>query len=391
MPVTKDYYDLLGVSRGADEKEVKKAYRKLARKYHPDVNPGDKESERKFREIGEAYEVLSDPKKRGLYDRYGHAAFEQGGPGGPGGAGAGAGGAGGFGGYGGFRPEDFGRAGAGAGAGFDFSDIFGDIFAGRERRETAFGPMKGEDAQYAMEVGFEDALFGATTAINVQREAACSTCSGSGLKPGAKLDTCPQCGGSGKLKGRGAFAAAQICPRCHGNGKVGTPCPSCGGRGIQTKNDRLTVKIPAGVDNGSKVRLAGMGGPGINGGPPGDLYIITKVRPHDFFERRGDNLYCEIPVQYTEAVLGAKIDVPTKDGVVTMTIPPATQSGQEFRLRGKGVPHLGSAGVGDQYVTVKVAVPDDYLEEAKKLLRELDKVQPEDPRRAIKFRGFGRR
>ena len=388
MPATKDYYEVLGVPKGADVKDIKKAYRKLARKYHPDVNPGDNEAERKFKEIGEAYDVLSDPKKKELYDRYGQAAFEQGFAG----AGAGAGGprpgAGGFGGFrgGGFRPEDF--------AGYtaeeaDFSDIFSEILGGRERRA---GPRKGEDVQYSMEVSLEDALFGATAQVNVQREVACKACKGSGEDPSSKPTTCPECKGAGRARGgRGFFGASQVCPRCGGKGKINViPCRNCHGRGTVPRTEQLSVKIPAGVDNGSKVRLAGMGGPGISGGPPGDLYIITRVRPHDFFERKGDNLYCEIPITIEEAALGAKVDVPTKDGLVTMTIPPGTQSGQEFRLRGKGVPHLGGGGTGDQYVKAKVVTPTDLPDRAKELLKEFEKASPQRPRAGIIFRGFRR-
>ena len=396
MPATKDYYEVLGVPKGADVKEIKKAYRKLARKYHPDVNPGDKEAEHKFKEIGEAYDVLSDPKKKELYDRYGQAAFEQG----YAGAGAGAGGprpgeggfGGGFGGFGGggFRPEDF--------AGYateeaDFSDIFSEILGGRERRAgPGKGPRKGDDVQYSMEVSFEDALFGTTARINVQREVACSACKGSGEDASSKPSTCPECKGTGRIRtGKGFFGASQACPRCGGKGKINVvPCRSCHGRGTVPRTEQLSVKIPAGVDNGSKVRLAGMGGPGIGGGPPGDLFIITRIRPHDFFERKGDNLYCEIPITIEEAALGAKVDVPTKDGLVTMTLPPGTQSGQEFRLRGKGVPHLGGGGTGDQYVKVKVMTPTNLPERAKELLREFEKVSPQRPRAGITFRGFRR-
>src|SRR5512143_2295487 len=290
MTVTKDYYEVLGVPRGADIKEIKKAYRKLARKYHPDVNPGDKEAERAFKEIGEAYDVLGDPKKREMYDRYGHAAFGQGFPGGEAGAGAGQGyGAG----YGGFRPEDV----FGQGRGADYSDIFGDIFGGRGMRT---GPMKGPDSQYTMEVGLEDALFGTTAELSLQREAGCIACGGTGIRPGSKQATCPKCGGTGEIRaGRGPFTMTQTCPACMGTGTSGERCSACGGRGSVPKTERLTVKIPPGVDNGSKVRLAGKGGPGMNGGPPGDLYIITRVKPHGFFHRKADHLYRELPVTVT--------------------------------------------------------------------------------------------
>ncbi|MGA2193123.1 MAG: molecular chaperone DnaJ [Nitrospirota bacterium] len=385
MPVTQDYYELLGVPRGSDIKDIKKAYRKLARKYHPDVNPGDKDAERKFKEIGEAYDVLSDAKKREMYDRFGRAAFEQGYQ--PGGAGAGAGATrGGFG--GGFNPEDFQDAGGGQYGG-QYQDIFEDLFGAREARG---GPMRGQDSTSTMEVSLEDALFGTTAQLSLKREVYCPVCGGSGDDPGSNPTTCPECKGTGKVKGaRSIFTMTQQCPRCKGAGKISDPCRNCGGRGHISKTEQLSVKIPPGVDNGSKVRLAGMGGPGVAGGPPGDLYIITRVRPHTFFERRGDNLYCEIPITISEAALGAKIDVPTKDGIVTMTIPAGTQCAQEFRLRGKGVPHLGGTGAGDQYVRVKIAVPVSLPEQAKQLLKDLDRLVPQDPRAGISFRGFRRR
>jgi len=381
MPAVKDYYEILGIPKGSDIKEAKKAFRKLARKYHPDVNPGDKESERKFKEINEAYEVLSDPKKKEQYDRFGSAAFDQGfGQGQQGAGGAG------FGGYGGFGPEEYARYGQGV----DFSEIFGDIFGARE---AGFGPMKGQDSQYTMEVELEDALFGTTANLSVQREVACTVCGGTGNKPGSTPATCPDCKGSGKVKaGKSLFGMMQACPRCRGTGKLRLdPCISCAGRGTVQKSERITVKIPPGVDNGSKVRLAGMGGPGAGGGPPGDLYIITKVRPHGFLERKGDNLHSEVPVTVSEAALGAKIDVPTKDGIVSMTIPPGTQSGQQFRLKGKGVPHFGGGGTGDQYVTVKVAVPTALSEQAKQMFKDLERLHPQAPRERIAFRGFRKR
>lgn len=394
MPVTKDYYEMLGVPRTADIKEIKKAYRKLARKYHPDVNPGDKTSEQKFKDIGEVYDVLSDPKKRELYDQYGAAAFEQGfgsqqsQP--RGGPGAGSGRRGYTNNYGGgFRPEDFQGGGAG-GAGFDFGNIFGDMFGGA--RGASIGPMKGDDVQYTAEVGFEDALFGATLPVNISHEVSCNACSGSGVSPGSSSSECPDCKGAGRMKsGRGLFGAPQACPTCGGKGKINIiPCSTCGGRGTRTKSEQLSVKIPSGVDNGSRIRLAAMGGPGVNGGPPGDMFIITRVRPHPYFERKGDNLYSELPVSFTEAALGAKIDVPTKDGMVSMTVPAGTQNGQEFRLRGKGVPHLGGGGMGDQYVKIKVVTPTNIPASAAQMLHDFDRVAPQSPRANMNFRGFRR-
>jgi len=387
MPATKEYYDVLGVPKGSDIKEVKKAYRKLARKYHPDVNPGDKESERKFKEIGEAYDILKDPKKKEMYDLHGSAAFDQGHGAGPGPGGSPGGPYGGYGGgFGGFRPEDL----RGYTEGADFSEIFGDIFGAKRRPR---GPAKGQDTQYTLEVDLEDALFGSSMNLSVQREVYCPVCNGTGNRQGSAAADCPDCGGTGSVKsGKGFFSASQTCRKCGGSGKLRLdPCIECSGRGIVPKSERLAVKIPPGVDNGSKVRLAGKGGPGNAGGATGDLYIITKVRPHGFFERKGDNLYCEIPVTMTEAALGAKIDVPTKDGMVTMTIPSGTQCGQSFRLKGKGVPHLGGVGTGDQYVKVKVDVPDVRSEQARQLLRDLERIHPQAPREKVSFRGFKRR
>ncbi len=381
MAGKRDYYEVLGVPKTSDEKEIKKAYRKLARKFHPDVNPGDKDAERKFKEIGEAYDVLSDAKKRGMYDQFGHAAFDQSQsagfrPGGQPGAG------------GGFRPEDFEGFARGQSTGFE--DILSGLFGGRSAGFGG-GPMKGEDTSTAMEVNFEDALFGTTAQLNMRREVPCASCGGTGTQPGTAPRNCPDCGGTGQIKGgRGMFSINRTCPRCGGAGNVKEACRTCGGSGYVPKAENLTVKIPPGVDNGSKVRLPGMGGPGVNGGPPGDLYIVTRVRRHPYFERRGDDLYSEIPITFFEAALGAKVDVPTKDGIVTMTIPPGTQSGQEFRLRGKGAPRLGKAGAGDQYVRVKVAVPPSLNEQAKSALKDFMRHNPQNPRAGIGFSGFRR-
>ncbi len=375
----RDYYDVLGVSRNASEADIKKAFRKLARKYHPDVNPGDKAAEQKFKEINEAYEVLSDSKKKQQYDQFGHAAF---------GAGYGPGGAGpGFEGFSrGGGAEEFFRGGNYEG----FGDIFGSIFGERLRPR---GPHKGEDITYSVEVDLEDAIFGRTMQVDLQREVSCPACGGSGSQPGTSRRTCSTCGGTGSVsQGRGFMQIAQPCPTCRGEGTINpNPCRSCGGRGIIPKAERINVKIPPGVDNGSKIRVAGMGGPGEKGGPPGDVYIITRVRPHSYFERKGDNLYSEARVTVKEAALGDKIEIPTVDGMVSMTLPAGVQSGQQLKLKGKGVPHLGSSGVGDHYVTIKVVTPADLSERAKELVRELDRLSSSDPRRDITFRGFRKR
>ncbi len=375
----RDYYEVLGVERGASEAEIKKAFRKLARKYHPDVNPGDKSSEQKFKELNEAYEVLSDTKKKQQYDQFGHAAFEQG-------YGAGPGAGPGF--------EGFARQGgfnAGQGQGFEgFEDIFGNIFGGRATRPR--GPQQGEDVTYAVEIDLEDAIFGKPLQVDLRREVTCSTCKGSGSQPGTSPQTCPTCKGAGVLsQGRGFMQFSQTCPTCRGEGTINpNPCRTCGGSGTIPKTDRINVKIPAGVDNGSKVRVSGMGGPGIHGGPPGDLYIITKVRPHFYFERKGDNLYSEARVTVKEAALGDKIEIPSVDGMVRVSLPAGVQTGQQIRLKGKGVPHLGG-GRGDHYVTIKVVTPTGLSERGNELLRELDRLQPSSPRQDVAFRGFRKR
>jgi molecular chaperone DnaJ len=375
----RDYYDVLGVRKDASDADIKKAFRKLARKFHPDVNPGDKSSEQKFKELNEAYEILSDAKKRQQYDQFGHAAFGAGyGPG----AGAGQG----FEGFtGGAGAEQF-RRGNFEG----FGDIFGNIFGERIRPH---GPQKGEDITYSVEIDLEDAIFGKTMQVDLQREVTCATCGGTGSQPGTSRRTCPTCMGTGSIsQGRGFMQIAQPCPTCHGEGTINpNPCRTCGGRGVVPKSERINVKIPPGVDNGSKIRVAGMGGPGERGGPPGDVYIVTKVRPHFYFERKGDNLYSEAKVTVKEAALGEKIEIPTVDGMVSMTLPPGVQTGQQLKLKGKGVPHLGSSGVGDHYVTIKVATPAGLGERGKELLRELDLLHPSDPRREITFRGFRKR
>ncbi len=365
----RDYYEVLGISRKASDKEIKKAYRKLARKYHPDVNPGDKAAEAKFKEITEAYEVLSDPEKRRKYDLFGHQAPGSG--------------------FEGPRPSGFeGIDWSGfdlSGHGFgDLGDLFSGLF-GREARTAPSTPAKGRDIHYTLDLNFEDAIRGLSTQITIQRDVLCEVCRGKGIQEGGNGEVCPDCGGSGQRQiSKGPFRMAQTCIRCHGIGKVNlSPCGSCMGRGTILKSERISVKIPAGVDNGSRVRVQGKGGPGKGGGPPGDLYIITRIKPHPFLERKGDNLYSEVPITIAEAALGAKIDVPTVDGIASMRIPPETSSNQVFRLRGKGVPHLKGGGRGDHYVKVKVIVPKNLDVRSQELLREFDRLNPEDPRRDL--------
>ncbi len=338
-------------------------------KYHPDKNPDNKaEAEAKFKECAEAYEVLNDPDKRQRYDQFGHEVF-----------GAGARGPEPGGGFGGFDVSgfDFGSAGIG-----DLGDLLSDVFGQREQARAP-GPGKGEDLHYSLDINFEDAIRGLATEISLQKHSRCGPCGGSGARPGSPLDTCPDCGGSGRLRGRGLLRTSQACPRCGGKGKVSRQaCPACGGRGLTFGTERIAVKIPPGVDTGSRVRLQGMGEPGRNGGPPGDLYIITRIRPHALLERKGDNLYVEVPITITEAALGARIEVPTVDGKTTMRIPPETSSGQVFRLRGKGVPHLKGGGQGDQFVTVKIVAPRNLDTRSQELLREFARLNPGDPRHA---------
>ena len=372
----RDFYDVLGVKKDASEADIKKAFRKLARKYHPDINPGDKSAEQKFKELNEAYEVLSDAKKRQQYDQFGHGAFEQGFSQG---AGPGAGGFG-FEGFGGPGADQFARGG--------FGDIFGNIFG--ERKARPRGPQKGEDITYTVEADLEDAIFGRTMQVDLDREVNCTACGGSGAQPGTKPQTCGTCRGSGTVsQGRGFMQFSQTCPACQGEGTINpSPCRTCGGRGVVPRTESINVKIPPGVDNGSRVRVAGMGGPGAQGGPPGDVYIVTRVRPHHYFERKGDNLYSDAKVTVKEAALGDKIEIPTVDGTVMLSLPPGVQTGQQLKLKGKGVPHLGGGGTGDHYVTIQVVTPTGLSERGKELLRELDRMSPSEPRQNVTFRGF---
>lgn len=379
MPVAgqkRDYYEVLGVSRNASDREIKRAYRHLARKHHPDVNPGSKTAEGAFKEVNEAYEVLSDSKKRREYDRFGHAAFTAGG--GAPGPGAGAGGFGGF---------DFGQFDFGSPEGFGaFTDVLSDVLGGGGRHGAGTAEAaRGRDIHYTLDLNFEDAVRGLSTEITVQKEAVCEDCGGSGARPGAPLVTCPDCKGSGRRPGRSLLRGVQACGRCGGTGKTRTEaCAACRGRGTRPRTERIKVKIPPGVDTDSRVRLAGMGDAGAHGAPPGDLFLITRVRPHPFFTRKGDNLYCEIPITITEAALGARIEIPTVDGMASMRIPPETSSGQTFRLAEKGVPHLKGAGRGDQFVTAKITIPRGLDTHSQELLREFGRLNPPPSQRELK-------
>ena len=380
MAAREDYYTVLNVKRGAPDDEIKKAYRRLARKYHPDVNPKDKAAEEKFKQISEAYEVLSDPKKKEVYDKFGsysdnlRDASK---------SGRGAG-----------TPDfDFGNINwgdlnqnAGAGAGPSIKDIFSDLFTGGgPRSSTKARPQvqRGADIELPISLTFEDAINGTTKTVSVRRNDICSRCNGSGEGAGAQV-TCSTCRGGGKVSASGGFFSVdQPCPDCKGTGKRRPPCPECSGKGTVTKTETVTIRIPAGVDTGSRVRVAGKGEVGRRGAPTGDLFIITKVAPHPIFTRKGDNIECVVPVTLTEAALGAKIEVPTVSGKAQLRIPPGTQSGQRFRLREKGAPSLRGNTHGDQYVEVKIIFPQIIDEDSKELLRQFAKRNPENPRTAM--------
>lgn len=363
----RDYYDVLGVKRTATEKEIKKAYRRLAREHHPDLNPGNKEAERRFKEISEAYHVLSTPELRKKYDQFGHRAFEPGG--------------GGSGGFDGVDFSNFDLRDLGFGKGAGFGDLFDNLFGHRRDSQTRTA-TRGQDLQYTMEVSFEDATRGVTVPISITRSDTCPDCGGQGQRPSARRQTCPECGGSGQRRGSmGFLGLGQACTHCEGMGTInGEPCQRCSGRGIVSTNERINVKIPPGVDTGSKIRVAGKGEAGRQGGPPGDLYILTKVRSHPLYERKGDNLYMEAPITITEAALGATIEVQTLNGPVLMKIPPGTASGQTFRLPGKGMPHLKGEGRGDQFVQVKIVLPRNLDERSKQLLQDFERLNPFNPR-----------
>jgi molecular chaperone DnaJ len=384
MPVgtQKDYYATLGVSRQAKPEEIRKAYRRLARKYHPDLNPGSKAAEEKFKGISEAYEVLSDEKKRKIFDQFGFYADNI--PtGGYGPAASGSAGAPGF----DFSGFDFSEHGPEVekpgGFGSSFRDLFSQVFA-RGGEAEAQGPQRGADIEHRMHLGFWDAIRGTQVRLTVARQEPCPSCKGTGATSGAQT-TCAACGGSGKAtRQAGAMRFSVTCPQCGGSGRQRRRCAACGGKGQTQKPESFEVRIPPGVDTGSRVRIPGKGNAGIGGGPPGDLNIVTEVEPHPVYERKGDNIYVKVPVTVTEAALGAKVEVPTIDGPTTIKVPPGTQSGQKLRLRGKGTPSLRGEARGDQFVEVQVVVPHVADERTKEILRELAQLNPEDPRKDLK-------
>jgi molecular chaperone DnaJ len=349
----RDYYEVLGVEKGAGDEEIKKAYRKLAVKYHPDKNPGDKAAEEKFKELGEAYEVLCDPQKRAAFDQYGHAAFDRR-------AGGGFGQAGGF-----HDPFDIFREVFGGGG-----SIFEDLFGGG--RSDPSQPQRGDDLRYDMELSFDEAAHGCEKEISVTKPEACDACQGTGGEAGSRAKACPTCGGRGQvISSRGIFSIAQTCPQCQGAGRViDKPCKTCRGTGRRERTTKIKLRIPPGVDTGSRLRSGGNGEAGFRGGPSGDLYVVLHVRPHEMFARDGDDLLCEVPVSFVQAALGAEIEVPTLDGKTEIRIPAGTQSGSTFRLKGKGIKNIQGYGFGDLHVRISVEVPTHLSAEQKAKLQE---------------------
>ena len=363
MAEKRDYYEVLGVDRGADDATLKKAYRKLAKKYHPDMNPGDKEAEAKFKEATEAYGVLSDPDKRRQYDQFGHAAFENGG------GGAGAGGFGGF---------DFG----GGDMGDIFGDIFGDLFGGGgSRRRANNGPMKGANLRAVVHITFEEAVFGCQKELEINLKDTCTTCHGTGAKPGTSPETCSKCNGTGQITYTqqtmfGSVRNVTTCPDCNGTGKIiRDKCPACHGTGYTSSRKRIQVNIPAGIDDGQSIRIREKGEPGVNGGPRGDLLVEVQVTRHPIFQRQDMNIFSTAPITFAQAALGGDVKISTVDGDVLYTVKPGTQTDTKIRLKGKGVPSLRNSNVrGDHYVTLVVQTPTKLNEKAKEALRAFDEA-----------------
>ncbi len=351
-----DYYETLGVTRSADEKELKSAFRKLAMQFHPDKNPGDADAEHRFKEIGEAYETLKDPQKRAAYDRFGHAAFENGGMNGGGG----------FSGAGGFADI--------------FEDIFGEMMGGGRQRRSG-GRERGADLRYNMEITLEEAYTGKTAQIRVPTSITCDECSGSGAKIGTQPVTCNTCSGSGRVRAaQGFFSIERTCPTCHGRGQIiKDPCSKCSGQGRITEERALSVNIPAGIEDGTRIRLTGEGEAGLRGGPSGDLYIFLSLKPHEFFQRDGADLYCKVPISMTTAALGGQFEVATLDGTQTrVKIPDGTQNAKQFRLKGKGMPVLRQPAMGDLYIQIAIETPQNLNKRQRELLEEFERMSSQD-------------
>ncbi len=348
-----DFYETLGVQKGADEKELKSAFRKLAMQFHPDRNPGDDSCEHKFKEINEAYETLKDPQKRAAYDRFGHAAFENGG---------------------------MGQNGMGGGGFADiFEDIFGDMM-GRARRSSG-GRERGADLRYNMEISLEEAFVGKTAQVHVPASMTCDDCSGSGAKPGTQPVTCAMCAGSGRVRAsQGFFSIERTCPQCQGRGQtIPDPCQKCAGQGRTTEDRSLSVNIPAGIEDGTRIRLAGEGEAGLRGGPSGDLYMFLSVKPHEFFQRDGADLFCKVPISMTTAALGGAFEVTTLDGSqARVKVPEGTQNATQFRLKGKGMPILRQPAVGDLYIQVAIETPQNLNKRQRELLQEFEEISSHD-------------
>lgn len=358
----RDYYEILGVPRGADDETIKKSYRKLALKFHPDKNPGNKAAEESFKELGEAYEALSDPQKRAAYDQYGHAAFDAR-------ARAGRG----FGGGGFHDPFEIFREVFGGGGGSIFDEFFGS-------RHDPTQPQRGDDLRYDLEISFEEAALGCEKEVTVTKPEPCETCEGSGVEAGSRTKTCPACHGRGQvITARGIFSIAQTCPNCQGAGRViEKPCKSCHGAGRHDRSSKIKLRIPAGVDTGSRLRSAGNGEAGLRGGPPGDLYVVLHIKAHEIFRRDGDDLLCEVPVSVVQAALGAEIEVPTLNGKAAIRIPAGTQPGTMFRLKGKGVKNVQGYGHGDLHVRIDVEVPTHLTSAQKAKLQEFAELCDEN-------------
>ncbi|HVS26840.1 MAG TPA: molecular chaperone DnaJ [Burkholderiales bacterium] len=353
----KDFYEVLGVNRDASDEEIKKAYRKLAMKFHPDRNPDNPRAEEQFKDAKQAYEILSNPEKRAAYDQFGHAGVDP-------------------------QAAGMGAAGAGFSGGFAdaFSDIFSDIFGGARTRS---GVYRGADLRYNLEISLEEAARGSETRIRIPTMAVCETCHGSGAKPGTKPVTCTTCGGHGQVRmQQGFFSIQQTCPKCHGTGKmIPEPCTTCHGAGRVKQHKTLSVKIPAGIDDGDRIRLSGEGEAGVNGGPPGDLYVVTHIRPHQVFTRDHNDLHCEMPISFSTAALGGEIGIPTLDGYAKIKIPAETQTGKVFRLRGKGIRGVRSSAHGDLLCHVMVETPVNLTSRQRELLQELEAINIRDDAR----------